>query len=170
MRKQVNILIIKLLFFLVPLFIVGYCSYPYLIPHFVSIEQANKSNIKKFEHNRIFFQDVINVCIKKYKDNYSKQSKAYLRIEDIPIEMQKGLINKGINSFEAILDNNDGELTVRAYLYTERFWYNTRLNNVIIKYSSYYRNDTCNENDLNTYMGIICLGGGWFFEIDTDWK
>jgi hypothetical protein len=147
------------------MFIIGYYSYPIIVRNCVSIEKANKLNIKKFETNRWLFQDVINVC----NEIYLEQSKVYITIDDVPSKIERKLKRKGVHYFEVKIENTNESINVTANFYTDKFWYNSVLNNVIIRYNSYRQFEKCYDNELKARMTTICLGGGWFFEIDTDW-
>ncbi|MDR0683281.1 MAG: hypothetical protein LBG15_15785 [Dysgonamonadaceae bacterium] len=165
-KKETRIL--KWLLILVSIFISFYLIYPY----FISIEQANRYNIKKFDKNRTFFQNVINWCIDSNKNIDFVQQEKIIKFEELPITIQKQLLSKGISHFQAIIiKEQNRDINVIANFYTERFWFNRVLNHVVIKYDSYYKGNICNENsnNLRAYMSSICLGKGWFFEIDTDW-
>jgi hypothetical protein len=160
--------ILKLLLILVSILIPLYFIYPY----FISIEQANKYNIKKFNRDRVFFQEIIDWCIDNNKGIDFVQQEKMLKFEDLPVATQKQLLNKGISCFQAkIIKEQNNNINIVANFYTEKFWFNRVLNHVVIKYNSYYRENICNENsnNLKAYMSSICLGKGWFFEIDTDW-
>ena len=168
MKKPINLLVLKILFILTPVFFIGYCSRPLVASYFISIKQANELNIKKFERNRKFFQEIVNSCI----DIYEKHSKDYITNNDISVKMQNKLSNKGISFFEAkFFDSNNENINIIVVFHTKRFWKNNILNNVSIKYISSRKYDECNnsESNLNAKISIICLGNGWFFEIDTDW-
>jgi hypothetical protein len=138
-----------------------------MVPYFVSVEQANKSNIQKFANKKDFFQKIIDTSI----DIYLKQSKTYLTAKDLPISMVKKLKNIGVDNFEIYIENNEPNIHTIAHFYTERFWYNDVLNNVIIYYNSNYFLEKCNSDEtvLKARVSSICLSNGWFFEIDTDW-
>jgi hypothetical protein len=149
------------------IFIAGYYSYPFVIRHFVSVKQANMSNIEKFEHNRYFFQEVLDTCMNVYRN----QSKTYMTKDDIPEDMSKKMNKKGVSNFEMKIENENGVIDITAHFFTEKYWYNTVLNNVLINYRSYLRFNQCEnkDDDLNARMSNVCLGDGWFFEVDTDW-
>jgi hypothetical protein len=160
--------ILKLSLILVSIFISVYFIYPY----FISIEQANIHNIKKFNRNRVFFQEIVDWCIDSNKNIDFIQPEKIIRFEELPGTIRKQLFTKGISHFQAIIiKEQNGDINVIANFYTEKFWFNRILNHVTIKYDSYYRESTCNENNnnLKAHMSSICLGEGWFFEIDTDW-
>ena len=158
----------KVILFLGIVFFTVYCSYPFVASYFTSVEKANKSNIKKFERNRNFFQGVVDSCI----EIYVKQSKDYITKNDISLKTQRKVSNRGINFFEAkIVDSDNENINIIIVFRTDRLWKNNILNNVSIRYSSNRKFDECknDENVFNARMSIICLGGGWFFEVDTDW-
>ena len=167
MKNKIDYLILRIVFVLTLVFVIGYCSYPVIIPHIVSVEQANKSNVEKFENNRCFFQEVIDTCT----TIHLKQLKTYITIDDIPKKIQRRLNHKGIYSLEARIETKNGEITIIADFHTAKFWYNDVLNHVIINYSSHRRFDKCNNNDseFKARMSSICLENGWFFDVDTDW-
>ncbi|MDR2916404.1 MAG: hypothetical protein LBV74_16515 [Tannerella sp.] len=166
-RKKINHLALVAILISGFIFIAGYCLYPFAIRQFVSVEQANKSNIEKFEYNRYFFQEVLDSCMEVYRN----QSKTYMTMDDIPESMQKKMNKTGISNFEVNVENENGAINITAHFFTEKYWYNTVLNNVLINYRSYLRFRQCKNtnNELNARMSTICLGDGWFFEIDTDW-
>jgi hypothetical protein len=159
--KRIDIVILRILLIVIPLFIVSYCIYPC----FISIEQANRYNIERFGKKKEFLQKIINLCIEDYWD----QQKKTVTFNELPVEIQKRLINEGISEFHATITHEKGEVNIIANFYTERYWRNRILNNVIIRYSSYSRLDVCPENNLKAYLNEICLGNGWFFDVDTDW-
>jgi hypothetical protein len=166
--KKTDCKIFGILFITSSIFMVGYCSYPFVISYFISVEQANRCNMKKFENNREFFQTVIDACM----DVYSEQSKTDIGIEGIPINIQNTLKRKGIGNFYARIETKDGQVNIIANFYIPKFWHNDVLNNVGLYYSSYRKFDVCNDDKTVLKvrgMSIICLGDGWFFEVDTDW-
>ena len=147
-------------------FVVGYCSYPLVGHYFVSVEKANKSNVKKFERNKDFLQEVINTCV----EIYTAKPKETIWFSDVPEKMQNKLNRKGIGSFYVKIEKTD-EIKIYAYFHTYRHWQNSILNNVDIMYSSIRKFDKCDNKNIHpkAIMFSICLGDGWFFYVDTDW-
>ncbi|GHU97146.1 hypothetical protein FACS1894156_8710 [Bacteroidia bacterium] len=140
-----------------------------MVPYFISTEQANIYNIKRFKNEKKFFQKIILASTEIYNTKYSNQQEATFNFYELPSNIQQQLIKKGITSAEFIFQNKNGQNNVIANFHIENSWWKIILNNISIRYDSYKQHDECSDNNLDVRLTEICLEDGWFFDIDTDW-
>ena len=158
MKEKIDKYLLKSIFVVVLIFIVSYVIFPYVIP----TEYAIKCNIKKFQRNKELFNNVIDACWKTHEQT----SKSHIVFDDIPFKIQNKLRKQGITQLQANVHEKN-KIVVEFYI--TKFWYVNTLNHVTLVYNSDEEFEPCEENNLNAWIATICLGNGWFFEIDFDW-
>jgi len=147
--------------------IICYVTYPF----FISIEQANKWNIQKFDRKRQLLESVILECQRIYEKDYQNQQNVDFDKSMLPDNIISKLEQTDLFLDYVNISKEKDTVIINARFIVHRFWNKRILNNVDIWYSSCRKFDICDrdKNELSARMSCICLGDGWFFDVDTDW-
>ena len=147
--------------------IICYIAYPF----FISTEQANKWNIQKFDKKKQLLENVILECQRIYDNDYQNQQNVDFDKSMLPDNIISKLERTGLLLDYVNISKEKDTFIINAHFIVHRSWNIRVLNNVNIWYSSCRKFDICDKdkNELSARMSSICLGDGWFFDVDTDW-